>query len=114
MEFQVKAFHFTPKISLSIIKQGIPGGIIRDDSGELYYKFNEQSYLSIFSYGSIVFFNFSEKEQEELINKIGKILNCDISSPHMESFKVVEDSVKESEVLFDHIIVPKVDKDVIW
>jgi uncharacterized Rmd1/YagE family protein len=111
MKVNVIAYHLEQRLDLNVIRSLFPNlDIVKREHTFLLYKKENDSYLYIKDYGSIVFFNYDEVFINETINSIiGKETNLD--SLPSESYSLSVNN--ETDVDFNTITVKELNIDTI-
>ena len=68
--YKLYSVYLADNIKLNEVKSKISGTLIVQTISELFYKIDEDKYLSIYNHGAIAFINFSTKEISDLIEVI--------------------------------------------
>jgi required for meiotic nuclear division protein 1 len=70
--YSINAFHLTEKLKLKDISSTIDMQPLLLSVWEAAFKISEDSYLFIYNFGSVVFFNVSEDQQKIILDKVKK------------------------------------------
>ncbi|MBT3180916.1 MAG: hypothetical protein HN337_00235 [Deltaproteobacteria bacterium] len=112
--FSFKACNFADTLKLKGVERILDKDPVRHTSTKLIYEVGENSYIFIYRFGSVVFFNVNEADQKEILEKINSFLDLDretqISEDYFAEIGEGERSrVGFHSVLFDKITVEKLD-----
>ena len=98
--FPLKALHLTEKLKLPLLK--LHKTPLSLTSYELVIKYGENSYVFIYNYGSIVFFNISTEKQEVILKTIKDTL---ASTNKQETEDFIVELKDYNKVLFNKAVV---------
>jgi len=70
--YSINAFHLTEKLKLKDISSTIDMQPLLLSVWEAAFKISDESYLFIYNFGSVVFFNVSEDQQKTILDKVKK------------------------------------------
>jgi len=110
--FDVVAYQVSTSISIRQSRNILPLVVLFTDSDELYLKKSEDKFIYIFQYGMVSFFNHTEKEIQEVVDKIIKATKGPLSQTLTEKIQV-EIRKDERKVDFDRVILPEFDTEAI-
>lgn len=87
--FVLKALHLSTRLALKQVATYIPISAANSSGSELEYQLGERSFVFIYNFGAIAFFNVAEEEQQTYIKAISNVspVNPQVTS---EDFKIVE------------------------
>ena len=110
--YNVVAYQVASTINIKESKKQLQWQLLFSDSDELYFKISEQSFIYMFQYGMISFFNITESEINEALKAIKPFCNNYFTEKLSEEVEVI---IKPNtlEVQFDNIILPKIDEEMI-
>lgn len=110
--FSIKAFHVTERLKLKDIRERFSRTPIEFSNYELVIRYSDDSYLFVYNYGSVVFFNVSEEIQEKELQAIhdfrtlsGTIRTSDIFSLEVEEAPGPLVSDGSNKVYYDRLVV---------
>lgn len=107
-------YHLGGRLELKKLKQSLTYTCIYSDPTEILYQLDEQSYLHIFDYGSIVFFDVDKTTQTNIINAIRNILDLEKNDLESEEMDVeINAQISRSIVLFDKVVIKELNLDII-
>ena len=109
MEYKVAAYHFEKQIDLKVFRNNFNFFLIKREHTFLLYKCDENSYVYMKDYGSVVFLNCNTSILTQVFKNIISIKK-DIKEFPEEVFTIVDNS--ELEVDFGTIKVPELTPDV--
>lgn len=105
--YSVNAFHLTDKLKLKEI-----GPLISEapplllSVWEAVFKFSEDSYVFLYNFGSVVFFNVSEEKQKIILDKVkGATVTDQVSYTTTDTFSVEVTSEAKTEAGFNKATV---------
>jgi uncharacterized Rmd1/YagE family protein len=112
MKKTITGYHLGDRLDLKELKNNLAYNCIYADPTELMYEAENESYIGIFDYGSIVFFAVDNNAQTNIINAVRKILNIDSIELKRENFDVEIDPQASYKVIFDRLIITKISIDI--
>jgi required for meiotic nuclear division protein 1 len=68
--FRIKAIHVAERLKLKDLRERFSHPPIEFSNYEMIVRFAENSYLFIYNYGSVVFFNVPDEQQEKVLSSI--------------------------------------------
>jgi len=108
MQSEIFAKQLADGIDLRQAKAQITAPLYFAGPDELFYRYTNDKLLYIFKYGVICFLNFSQEEQDQLLNSISSFFRNPLEQPLNEGFTVETNS--ETPVLgFNKISIPNND-----
>jgi len=110
--FDVVAYQVSTSINIRQSRNILPLAVLFSDSDELYLKNSEDKFIYIFQYGMVSFFNHTEKEIQEVVDKIIKATKGPLSQSLTEKIQV-EIRKDERKVAFDRVVLPEFDTEAI-
>ena len=108
----VTGYHLGDRLDLKELKNNLAYHCIYADPTELMYDENNDSYIGIFDYGSIVFFGVDNIAQTNIINTVRTILNLDKAELRRENFDVEINPDASYKVIFDRLIIKELTIDI--
>jgi uncharacterized Rmd1/YagE family protein len=108
----VTGYHLGDRLDLKELKNNLAYHCIYADPTELMYDENNDSYIGIFDYGSIVFFGIDNIAQTNIINTVRTILNLDKAELRRENFDVEINPDASYKVIFDRLIINELTIDI--
>jgi required for meiotic nuclear division protein 1 len=102
------AINIADNINIKMLKANFVGKLIISTSTELFYKTDENKFISMFNYGVIAFSNHTRKERDQVIDSIMKYCNdsqAKISETIQIEFRQHASIVYQNEIL----VVPEID-----
>jgi required for meiotic nuclear division protein 1 len=111
-KIEVKGYYLGERFDLKILKNSLTFDCIYEDPTEIIYQLDENIYFQVFDYGSLVFFGVDAIRQTNIINSVRSILSVPLSELQSENFDVEVKPESKYLVMFDRIVVKKVDLDM--
>lgn len=105
MKKTITGYHLGDRLDLKELKNNLAYNCIYADPTELMYDAEDDSYIGIFDYGSIVFFGVDNSTQTNIINTVRTILNIDKAELKRENFDVEINPEASYKVIFDRLII---------
>ena len=112
MKKTIIGYHLGDRLDLKEIKNNLAFNCIYADPTELIYNAGNESYIGIFDYGSIVFFDVHKAEQTIIINAVRTILKLESNELKPENFDVEIDAQASYKVIFDRLIIKEISIDI--
>ena len=112
MKKTITGYHLGDRLDLKELKNNLAYNCIYADPTELMYDAENNSYIGIFDYGSIVFFGVDNSVQTNIINGIRTILKMDSAELKRENFDVEIDPQASYKVIFDRLIIKEISIDI--
>lgn len=112
MKKTITGYHLGDRLDLKELKNNLTYTCIYADPTELMYDAENDSYIGIFDYGSIVFFGVDNSAQTNIINSVRTILNLDKAELKRENFDVEIDPAASYKVIFDRLIIKALTIDI--
>ena len=112
MKKTITGYHLGDRLDLKELKNNLAYNCIYADPTELMYDTDNDSYIGIFDYGSIVFFGVDNSAQTNIINSVRTILNLDKAELKRENFDVEIDPEASYKVIFDRLIIKALTIDI--
>src|SRR3954468_21879963 len=101
--YRIKAIHVAEKLKLKDLRERFTRPALEFSNYEMVVQYSEDSYLFVYNYGSVVFFNVPEEMQER---ELGAIQEYRIPSDHGRATDVFQLDVIENtptKVYFDRV-----------
>ena len=110
--YNVVAYQVASTINIKESKKQLRWQLLFSDSDELYFKISEYSFVYMFQYGMVSFFNMTEEEINGVLKTVKPFCNDYYTEKLSEEVEVV---IKPNilEVQFDNIILPRIDEEMI-
>ncbi len=112
MKKTITGYHLGDRLDLKELKNNLTYTCIYADPTELMYENDHESYIGIFDYGSIVFFDVENSEQTLIINTIRTILKLDRIELKRENFDVEIEPEAPYIAIFDRLIIKEISIDI--
>ncbi len=112
MKKTITGYHLGDRLDLKELKNNLAYNCIYADPTELMYDTENNSYIGIFDYGSIVFFGVDNSIQTSIISAVRRILNLDSTELKRENFDVEIDPQSSYKVIFDRLIIKEISIDI--
>ena len=110
--YQVKAYQLARTVNISKCKQNSSWQVIFQDSDELFYQVKTDAYVYVFLHGMVSFFNLTEKEIAECIEKLKPFCIDYFSEKLSEEFSIhIEANMQKVE--FNSVKLPFLDPEMI-
>ena len=111
MKLKAIAYHLEERLKVTDIQKKIEYSLIRKEHSYLFYQVDDQSYIYIKDFGSVVFVNCPEEVVKATINSlIDK--NVVLSELPFEAFDILIEENKSQNVAFDVIYVKELNADI--
>ncbi len=88
--FGIEALNLYDTINIKGIRALLSGRVIDSSPNELQLQYGDNSYLFVYRFGCIVFFNVSHEVKEREIGKLKAALGNGLTSPTTESFQAIQ------------------------
>ena len=110
--YNVVAYQVASTVNIKESKKQLRWQLLFSDSDELYFKISEYSFVYMFQYGMVSFFNMTEEEINGVLKTVKPFCNDYYTEKLSEEVEVV---IKPNilEVQFDNIILPRIDEEMI-
>lgn len=112
MKKTVTGYHLGDRLDLKELKYNLAYNCIYADPTELMYDTDDNSYIGIYDYGSIVFFGIDNSEQTNIIKTVRAISHLDSTELKRENFDVEIDPQASYKVIFDRLIIKVISIDI--
>jgi uncharacterized Rmd1/YagE family protein len=110
--YKVQSQQVAQSISIRALRQVIKGELLFSDSDELFYSIGDSKFVYLFQFGIISFFNFSEKEKQDLFQQVKPFSKGTVSEFLVEDISVAIQE-KTFKVTFDEVTIPEIDEEMI-
>ncbi len=111
MKLNAVSYHLEERFNISEVQSKINLTLIRKEQSYLFYQLDENSYLYIKDYGSIVFINCSEQHIKSLIDDLSSN-TLQLSELPFEEYAILVEENKPQNVGFDVIYLKEINDDV--
>jgi required for meiotic nuclear division protein 1 len=105
--YRVKAIHVAEKLRLKDLRERFTREPMEFSNYELIVRYSEDSYLFVYNYGSVVFFNVSDELQEKELSAIQEYRMPSDQARATDLFMFEVDNVLSPKVYFDRVVAPK-------
>ncbi len=85
-----EALNLYDSIIIKNIRSALSGKVIDSSPQELVLQYGDNSYLFVFRFGCLVFFNVSQQIKEQEIKKISQTLGPVLTHPTNETFQLIQ------------------------
>tara|TARA_R110002049_G_scaffold279949_2_gene459118 strand:- start:15420 stop:16199 length:780 start_codon:yes stop_codon:yes gene_type:complete len=110
--YTVVAYQVANTVNIKSCKQELPWQLLFQDSDELYFKVSETSFVYLFQYGVVSFFNFDKETITDVLQKVNLFSTNYLSEKLFDSI-VVNVKPNNLKVEFDNIVLPDLDEEMI-
>ena len=103
--YRIKAVHVAERLKLKDLRDRFTRPALEFSNYEMVIQYSEDSYLFVYNYGSVVFFNVSDELQEK---ELGSIQEYRVPTEHARATDLFLLEVQEgvaSKVYFDRVVV---------
>lgn len=107
MTFTVEAINLYDSINIKGIRSLLSGKVLDSSPQELQLEYAENSFLFVFRFGCLVFFNISEELKQKEIAKLRAALGAGLSSPTTETYQVILGD-QQMKVEFEYVELKKI------
>lgn len=111
-ELNIIGHHLDARLDIKALKNGLTFKCVYFDPTELIYSENNESFVQIHDYGSIVFFGIEKTQQNEIINLIRNLLKIEARELRSENYIVEVNPDSPYKVLFDRIVINKLNLEI--
>jgi required for meiotic nuclear division protein 1 len=111
--YRVKAIHVSEKLRLKDLRERFTREPLEFSNYGLIVRYSEDSYLFVYNYGSVVFFNVSDELQERELSAIQEYRLPSDQGRATDLFLIEVDHVLSPKVYFDRVVVPKLSPEFI-
>lgn len=108
----VYAYQIAKSINIRAVRNVFKAQLVFADSDELFFKLKDHSYLYVFQFGIVGFFNVNATEADRYVSAIKPYSKGDVPESHSEEINV---QIKENvlSVSFDSVIIPEFKEEMI-
>lgn len=110
---KITAYQIAESIDLKRFKNDFTSKLLSSSSFELFYEYEEKSYLYIFNYGVVIFADFSEIDESKLISFIEDYTSTPFTEKFSENFIVNIDGKKPLSFSYNSANVPEINNELI-
>jgi len=110
---KITAYQIGESIDIKRFKSDFTSKLLSSSSFELFYEYEEKSYLYLFNYGIVIFADFSEIDESKLISYIEKYVSFPFADKFSEDFLVFSDNHKPLSFSYNSANVPEINNEVI-
>ncbi len=107
--YQVYAINLYDTINIKTIRSLLSGKVLDTSPQEIRLQYGENSFLFVYRFGCLVFFNMSQDQIEAEINKFKTALGGGIAAPTTETYQVVSGANNNVEFEYVELKKPSVD-----
>jgi uncharacterized Rmd1/YagE family protein len=114
--FNIKAVHVAEKLKLKDLRDRFTRLPLEFSNYEMIVRYAEDSYLFVYNYGAVVFFNVPEELQEKELSAIQEYRMPATQSRATDVFFLEVKGVPVGEgpkVFFDRVVVPKLSHEIV-
>jgi required for meiotic nuclear division protein 1 len=86
--FTIEALNLYDAINIKGIRSLLSGRVITSNPQELHLQYGENSYLFVYRFGCLVFFNVPKDEKEREISKVKAALGEGLPNPTSEAYQI--------------------------
>lgn len=102
---EIIGYHLAARLDIKLIKNSFTFDCVHFDPTELIYTEDNQSYIQIHDYGSVIFFGIEKTKQIEIISALRNLHDIKPHELKSESYKVEINPESPYKVLFDRIVI---------
>ncbi|WP_417853839.1 RMD1 family protein [Xanthomarina gelatinilytica] len=110
--YSVVAYQVANTIQIKTCKQQLPWQLLFQDSDELFYKSSKDSFIYIFHYGLVCFFNMVPAEIEKAFMDIKPFCDPFFTKKNSEEIPIYIQP-NTLKVQFDHVVLPELNQEMI-
>lgn len=110
---KITAFHIAESINLKEFCAHFQGNIVFSSNTEILYTNDQKTYLYIFNYGGIAFYNYPEEEMHLILDQVQNYSAFPLKTKIREDYILKEIPHNPIYVDFESITVPSIKEDVI-
>jgi len=111
MQYNVIAYHVGRKVVLRDIKEKANFTLIKKEHSFLLYRLDDYSFIYVKDYGSVAFFNCTEKAKTDFFNAVFT-KEVKIASLPFEKYKIKIEEEQPIIIGFDEIELPRITVDI--
>ena len=112
MLYSINAYHVGHKIVLRDFKAKVKFALIKKEHSYLLYRLDDYSFIFVKEYGSVVFFNCTEKVKTNFFSTLFNLEEKKVKQLPQEKYKIKIDAEKSLSIGFEQIEVPRVTVDI--
>lgn len=112
MLYNVISYHVGHKIVLRDIKSKTNFALIKKEHSFLLYRIDDYSFIYLKDYGSITFFNCSDRIKIEFLKSVLDLQSVNLAKFNYEKLKVKVDQELTLKIGFEEIELPKITVDI--
>ena len=105
--YRIKAIHVAERLKLKDLRERFTREPVEFSNYELIVRYSEDSYLFVYNYGSVVFFNVADELQERELSAIQEYRLPADQGRAFDSYFVEVDPQSAPKVFFDRVVLPK-------
>jgi uncharacterized Rmd1/YagE family protein len=109
--YNIVAYQISEKIDIELIRQNFAAILIYSDPCELFFQVDKDSYISVFNYGVVSFFNYDEKNINEFIRLIVDHCDCFFYDDEITKEYQIETHIEETKFGFKRTDIVFVDSE---
>src|SRR6185437_8060332 len=110
-QYRIKAIHVAERLRLKELRGRFSREPIEFSNYELIVRYSEDSYLFVYNYGSVVFFNVPDELQERELSAIQEYRLPADQGRATDIFLVEVDQVSSPKVYFDRAVIPRLSRE---
>ena len=110
---KITAYQIAESIDIKRFKNDFTSKLLSSSSFELFYEYEEKSYLYLFNYGVVIFADFSEIDESKVITFIENYCSTLFTEKFSENFIVNLDSKRPLSFSYNSANVPEINNEVI-
>ncbi len=84
----MQAINLYDSIPIKVVRSQLSGKVVNSTTQELHLQYGENSYLFVFRFGCMVFFNMTNEEVDREMNKVKSALGSGVPNPTNETYQV--------------------------
>ena len=110
---KITAYQIAESIDLKQFKSDFKSKLLSSSTFELFYEYEEKSYLYLFNYGVVIFADFSELDESKTISFLENYISEPFKEKLTENFQVFNDIQKPLSFSYNNANVPEINNEVI-
>lgn len=110
---KITAYQIAESIDLKRLKNDFTSKLLSSTSFELFYEYEEKSYLYVFNYGVVIFADFAEIEESKVMSFLENYVPALLPERMSEDFVVQIDSHKPLSFSYNSATVPEINIELI-
>ena len=103
--YRIKAIHIAEKLKLKDLRERFTRPALEFSNYEMVIQYSEDSYLFLYNYGSVVFFNVSDELQEKELSAIHEYRVPTDHGRATDLFQLEVQEGAQTKVYFDRVVV---------